>query len=94
MRLSLVNEPEPDAFLIIDPARGGQTKIDDGGYIVAGPELIVEVTASSASYDLHLKKQVYRRHDVREYVVWRTYDAEIDWFVLRHDKYERLLRQL
>jgi hypothetical protein len=32
-------------------------------------ELVVEVTSSSASYDLHAKLHVSRRNGVREYVV-------------------------
>jgi hypothetical protein len=27
---------------------------------------------------------------VREYLVWRTYDEAVDWFVLREDEYVRL----
>ena len=64
--------------------------IDKDGYIAGGPELIVEVSASSASYDLHQKMQVYRRHGVKEYIVWRVLDAAVDWFMLRNDQYERL----
>jgi hypothetical protein len=30
------------------------------------------------------------RHQVREYVVWRVYDEEIDWFVRRDGRFERL----
>jgi Uma2 family endonuclease len=46
--------------------------------------------ASSVSYDLHDKLRVYRRNEVREYVVWRVQDRAIDWFALRDDRYERL----
>ena len=28
-----------------------------------------------------------RRAGVREYLVWRTLDAQFDWFVLDHDEY-------
>jgi len=52
--------------------------------------MVVEVTASSASYDLHGKRHVYRRNGVREYVVWRTLDGEIDWFVLEGSEYRRM----
>ncbi|HEX5270823.1 MAG TPA: Uma2 family endonuclease [Gemmataceae bacterium] len=90
LRLPLNNRPQPDAFLVIDPGRGGQTRIDDDGYIVGGPELVAEVAATSANYDLHDKLAVYRRNDVREYVVWRVFDREIDWFVMRNGQYERL----
>jgi Uma2 family endonuclease len=48
------------------------------------------VASSSASYDLHTKLQVYRRNGVREYLVWRVLDQEIDWFVLQAGQYQRL----
>ena len=90
VRLDLDNEPQPDALLFIDPACGGQARIDADGYIEDAPELVAEVAASSASYDLHAKLRVYRRNGVREYIVWRVLDKEIDWFVLRDGQYERL----
>ncbi|MBL8726555.1 MAG: Uma2 family endonuclease, partial [Planctomycetes bacterium] len=45
------------------------------------------IAASSASYDLHQKLGAYRRNGVHEYVVWRTEDAAIDWFVLEGGRY-------
>ncbi|WP_197439882.1 Uma2 family endonuclease [Calycomorphotria hydatis] len=79
----LDNAPQPDVFLRVLPDHGGQTRDTDDGYIEGPPELVCEVAASSVSYDLHDKLNVYRKHGVREYVVWRTADREIDWFVLR-----------
>jgi len=90
LRLDLDNEPQPDAFLMRLPPHGGQAHIDADGYIAGAPELIVEVAASIVSYDLHVKLNAYRRNGVREYVVWRVLDGEIDWFVLREGAYERL----
>lgn len=92
LRLDVDNEPQPDAFLRILPEHGGQstTSTDGRGYIEGAPELIAEVAASSVSYDLHDKLNAYRRNGVREYVVWRVLDSEIDWFVLREGRYERL----
>lgn len=90
VRLDLDNEPQPDAVLFIDPARGGQAHLDEDGYIEGAPELVAEVTSSRASYDLHTKLHAYRRNGVREYVVWRVLDREIDWFVWRDGEYERL----
>ncbi len=89
LRLDLDNEPQPDAFLRILPEFGGQSRTV-GGYVEQGPELVAEVAASSASYDLHDKLNVYRRNGVREYVVWRVWDRVIDWFVLREGRYEPL----
>ncbi len=90
VRLDLDNEPQPDGSLLIDPECGGQTRMSDDGYIEGAPELVLEVAASSASYDLHAKRRVYRRNGVKEYVVWRVLDEAIDWFVLRDGQYERL----
>ena len=88
-RLDLDNEPQPDALLLIDLAHGGQARISENDYIESAPELVGEIAASSASYDLNIKLHVYRRNGVREYVVWRVLDRAVDWFVLREDRYER-----
>ena len=90
VRLDLDNEPQPDALLFIDPDCGGQVRISADGIIEGAPELVAEVASSSVSYDLHAKLHVYRRSGVREYIVWRVLDREIDWFVLRAGQYERL----
>jgi Uma2 family endonuclease len=54
--------------------------------VEGAPELVVEVTASRASYDLHDKLEAYRRNGVREYLVWRVDDRAVDWFVLWLDE--------
>jgi Uma2 family endonuclease len=90
LRLDMDNAPQPDAFLIILPSHGSQARIDADDYIVGAPELVVEVSASTVSIDLHAKLNAYRRNGVREYVVWRVLDRTIDWFVLREGRYDRL----
>ena len=90
VRLDLENEPQPDAMLRVLPECGGQTR-DDEDYIGGAPELVAEVAASSASYDLHDKLRAYQRNGVREYIVWRVREAAIDWFVLRDARFEKLL---
>ncbi len=87
--LDLDNEPQPDVFLRILPEFGGQSHTLNG-YVEGAPELVAEVAASSASYDLHDKLNAYRRNGVREYVVWRVWDRAIDWFVLRNGEYQKL----
>jgi len=88
LRLDLENEVQPDALLRILPARGGRSMDTPDGYIAGGPELVAEISASSASYDLHQKMAVFRRHGVPEYLVWITGDAaEVRWFVLEEDDY-------
>jgi Uma2 family endonuclease len=88
-RLDDENEPQPDAVLLISPERGGQASISDDDYLEGAPELAAEVASSSVSYDLHSKLEVYRIHSVREYIVWRVLDCEIDWFVLRRKRFIR-----
>lgn len=87
LRLDPDNEPQPDATLWIDAAAGGHARISEDDYLEGSPELIVEVAASSASYDLHVKRDVYRRNGVQEYVVWRVYDRHVDWFRLENGQY-------
>jgi Uma2 family endonuclease len=91
IRLDKTNVPQPDALLMIDPARGGQARISDDDYVETAPELVAEVAASSASYDLHTKLEAYRRCGVNEYIVWRVLDGELDWFVLRAGQHERVV---
>lgn len=89
LRLDLDNEPQPDGYLRLLPECGGQARLVDG-YVTGAPELIAEISASSASYDLHEKLNAYRRNGVREYVVWRVWDEAVDWFVLRSGRFEPL----
>jgi len=76
------NEPEPDALMY----RRDDTAMVDG-YLAKGPELIVEIAATSAARDLHQKKRAYERNGVREYIVWRTKDEALDWFRLSEQGY-------
>jgi Uma2 family endonuclease len=87
VRLDTDNEPQPDALLRI---KRGQSQIDVNGYIQGAPELIVEIAASTASYDLQEKLQVYRRNGVQEYLVWQVSDRIFDWFHLRDGEYIKL----
>ncbi|MCL1465564.1 Uma2 family endonuclease [Argonema galeatum] len=88
VRLDEDNEPQPDALLRIDV--GGQSVISDDDYVEGAPELIVEIAASTASYDLHDKLKVYRRNGVQEYLVWRVYNKQLDWFKLSEGEYIHL----
>ena len=90
VRLDLDNEPQPDAVLFIEANAGGQTCISRDGYIEGSPELIVEIAASSAAIDTGSKKQVYRRNGVREYVIWQSYENQLEWFWLTDEEYQFL----
>ena len=78
-------EVQPDAMLW-RPEDGGP-RMNSRGFVEGAPQLIVEVAGSSVSYDLHQKKEAYRRNDVDEYVVWRVDDQAIDWFRLQGGEY-------
>jgi Uma2 family endonuclease len=88
VRLDLDNEPQPDGYLIVLPEHHGQARISEDDYIEGAPELVAEVASSSASYDLGKKRDAYRRNGVREYVVWRVLDRQVDWFVNRDGRFE------
>lgn len=90
LRLDHDNEPQPDAMLRIRDDLGGHSRVDADDFLVGAPELVVEIAASSASYDLGVKKNAYRRNGVQEYLVWRVFDEEVDWFALQESSYERL----
>ncbi len=55
------------------------------------PELIVEIAASSASYDLNDKLNAYQRNGVQEYIVWQIYENKLDWFILAEGRYVALV---
>lgn len=82
-----VNEHQPDALLRFKSKYLGQTSINDNGFLVGPPELVADVTASSVSYELGPKLDAYRSNGVQEYLVWRVFDHEIDWFRLRDGEY-------
>jgi Uma2 family endonuclease len=88
--LDIDNTPQPDALLFVKPEHGGRVKINEDDYIEGAPDLVVEVAVSSASYDLHDKLNAYRRNEVREYVVYRVLERQVDWFVLREGRFEAL----
>ncbi len=91
VRLNSKSQPQPDLLLLIRPECGGATTITDG-YVTGAPEHIDEIAGSSVSYDLHTKLREYHKSGVLEYVVWRVYDREIDWFVRNEQEYERIAK--
>jgi Uma2 family endonuclease len=88
VQLDQYNEPQPDALLRIQT--GGQSTVNENGYVEGAPELIVEIAASTVSLDLHQKLEVYQLHQVQEYLVWRVEDDQLDWFQLKQGKYLKL----
>ncbi len=90
VRLALDSEPQPDLHLRIHENYGGASREAADHLLNGAPELAVEVAVSSVRIDLNIKLPLYQRNGVREYVLWRVLDQEIDWFILRGEHYERL----
>jgi Uma2 family endonuclease len=85
VRLDADNIVQPDALLRL--VENGRSHVSEDDYLEGAPELIVEIAASSASYDLYDKLKVYRRNGVQEYVVWQIHDQRLDWFYLEEGQY-------
>lgn len=83
--LSDDDEVQPDLCLRILPEYGGQSRNADV-YIKGAPELIMEVTWSTRSLDLHVKRQHYERAGVVEYAVICLCPLQIQWFDLRSNR--------
>jgi Uma2 family endonuclease len=81
------NMPQPDALLRILESHGGRCRVTDDRYLEGGPELIAEISRTTKDIDLGVKRDVYRRFGVQEYIVWRVTDCALDWFALRGGVY-------
>jgi Uma2 family endonuclease len=81
-RLDPLNEYQPDALLRLLPEAGGRSHVTEDNFLKGAPELVIEISASSASHDLRTKFRVYERVGVREYIVWQVYEKKIDWWAL------------
>src|SRR5262249_21008703 len=90
LRLALDSEPQPGALLLIDPARGGRARSSADGYIEEGPELVAQGPAGRCGVAATAKRRLYLRNGVREYVLWRVDDGELDWFVRRGNRFVRM----
>lgn len=88
--LDTENSFQPDSVLCSKPREGSRVWLNGKGYLCGSPELVVEVAASNASIDLRDKLRIYRRLGVSEYIVWRTQDEALDWFVLEEGEYNKL----
>lgn len=79
-------EPQPDLYLRILPAFGGQSKTSADDYVEGAPELIAEVALSTRALDLHAKRRDYRRHGVIEYLVLAPREQKLFWIDLKADQ--------
>jgi Uma2 family endonuclease len=82
-------EVQPDCCLFRDPP-AGRARVTEDDYIEGPPDLVLEVAASSAAYDLFDKMEAYRRAGVLEYIVWEVFEGRIQWLSLQGGAYVRL----
>lgn len=84
VQLDANNEVQPDALLwIVD-----DVEVNEDGLLIGAPNLVVEIAASTASYDLSIKKNIYRRNGVAEYLVFAAYEQQTHWFQLVEGQYQ------
>jgi Uma2 family endonuclease len=81
--------PQPDIYLRLLPEYGGKSWVEDK-YLAGVPEFLAEVCRSSASYDLHVKLDLYQNARVPEYLAILLFEREIRWHVLVNGRYELL----
>ncbi len=83
--------PQPDINLRILAEHGGKSWVE-GKYLHGAPELLAEVCATSAAYDLHVKLDLYQRAGIPEYLAVLLYEEEVRWHVLEDGRYRLLER--
>ncbi len=90
VRLDFDNEVQPDAVLFRDTGHGGRCQISPEGFIEGSPDLVVEVSSSSVSFDMNTKLRVYRRNGVQEYLVLLAQEERAVWHLLVEGEYRAL----
>lgn len=93
VRLDNDNEVQPDVCLWLNEKQGGKVQISEEGLLIGAPDLVIEVAASSASYDLYQKRRVYQRSGVREYLVLIAYEEEARWFSLEEGVFQPIVAE-
>jgi Uma2 family endonuclease len=63
---------------------------DQDEYLHGPPELIVEVSSSTESIDLHRKLLDYEKAGVREYVVLALRTQQVFWHIRQRGKYREI----
>jgi Uma2 family endonuclease len=81
--------PQPDLAIKIDPAYGGQSRVE-GEYPAGAPELIVEISHTTSARDRGAKLRLYERSGVREYVTVRPEQQQIVWRELADGRYREI----
>jgi hypothetical protein len=85
----LEETPQPDLNLRVLPEYGGGSWVE-GRYLHGVPELVAEICASRAAYDLHQKYDLYEAAGIPEYLAVVIFEQEIRWHVLIDGRYQLL----
>ena len=86
----LESAPQPDLALFVLPEYGGRIRIEES-FLSGAPELVVEISRSSHSYDLGPKLALYQRAGVQEYAAVLVEEERIEWRILEDGSY-RLMK--
>jgi hypothetical protein len=81
--------PQPDEYLRVLPEYGGRSR-NEGKFIAGGPELITEISVTSASIDMNQKFELYERMGVQEFIAILMYEQEIRWHRLGAKGYKQI----
>jgi Uma2 family endonuclease len=87
IRLDRDNDPQPDLCLRL---KDGSARLDEQGYLVGPPEMVVEIAGSSASHDLTEKRDIYEAAGTLEYLVYECHRGEIYWWTRIDGRYQRI----
>lgn len=88
--LDVDNEPQPDVCVWIDDPTGEALRVATDQILEITPDLVVEVVASSAAYDLHDKLNAYRRNAIPEYLALVVHERESRWHTWHEGEYRLL----
>jgi Uma2 family endonuclease len=84
--LILDSAPQPDIALRMLSEFGGKSQIS-GRLATGPPELVVEISQSTRSFDLGPKAALYQRAGVGEYLVVLLEEQRVDWRALDRNSY-------
>lgn len=87
--LMLGSAPQPDAYLRILPAYGGQSR-NEGNLGAGAPELAVEICITSTELDFGSKLALYQRAGVQEYITAEMFGDRIIWRMVEGGLYRAL----
>jgi len=85
----LEDTPQPDLYLRLLPESGGKSWVEEK-YLQGVPELLAEICRSSASYDLHVKLDLYQAAGIPEYLAILLFEREVRWHALVNGRYQLL----